>query len=152
MMRVLKRNKDLRYSVISPQYTDEIYELYEHYITQRHCDGDMFPPSKDQFKDFLVSNFGTTKFLLAHQQDKLIACMAFDVLKDGLSAVYCFYDTLQDKRSFGMHMILQLTRLATCLNLSYNYLGYFVEGSAKMNYKQLYQPQEWFNGHQWQRR
>jgi len=147
--RILKRNRDLRLSVSLPDA--QTYPLFERYINLRHADGDMYPASPEQFSDFLLSDFGTTRFLLAHREDKLVACMVFDVLKDGLSSVYCFYDPDEEQRSPGTFMTLTLTRMTMALRLPFNYLGYYVEGSRKMQYKAQFQPQEIWHEGRWQR-
>lgn len=148
--RVLKRNRRWQLSVQMPIYTPELYHLFERYIRERHADGDMFPPTPEQFQDFLCSDFGTTRFLLAHQEEQLVACMVFDVLQDGLSAVYCFYRPEAEQDSPGTCMILRLTQLALGLGLPYNYLGYYVAGSRKMDYKHRFRPLETWIDSRWQ--
>lgn len=148
--RIVKRNLDLTLSVEVPNNSDEFYALFERYINERHSDGDMYPASREQFADFLTQDFGTTRYLVARQQQKIIACMVFDVLHDGLSSVYCFYDPAAEARSLGTLMIVRLTQLTYALGLPYNYLGYFVAGSPKMDYKRHFKPQEvWLDG-RWQ--
>ena len=148
--RILKRNRDLRISVSTPDAY--CYTLFERYINSRHADGDMYPADQEQFRDFLLRDFGTTRFLLAHHQDRLIACMVFDLLLDGVSSVYCFYDPDEEQRSPGTFMILTLNAIAQALHKPYNYLGYYVMGSRKMAYKQHFRPQEvWVDG-RWQAR
>lgn len=148
--RILNRNKDLTLSVAMPQATEEVYALYERYINLRHFDGDMYPPSPEQFNAFLCKGFGNTRFLLAHENDELVACMVFDILSDSLSAVYCFFEAEDPKRSLGSFMILSLTRLTQALDMPYHYLGYWVSGSPKMDYKKNYQPLEVFMGDKWE--
>lgn len=148
--RVLKRNRDLTLEVASPGLSEEVYSLYERYITGRHGDGDMYPPGEKQFEDFLASDFGTTRYLLARHKGRLIGCMVFDVLDDGLSAVYCFYDPDEQSRSIGTLMILRLTQLCAGLHLPFNYLGYFVWGSRKMEYKRQFFPLEQLSDGRWQ--
>ncbi|WP_430462545.1 arginyltransferase [Thalassolituus sp. LLYu03] len=149
-LRTLKRNSDLELSVEIPGRRDEIYGLYERYINERHADGDMYPAAEKQFDDFLASDFGTTRYLVARKQGKLIACMVFDVLEDGLSAVYCFFDPDEVARSLGSFLIVRLTQLAAAVRLPYNYLGYYVRGSRKMEYKVQYAPLEQLIDGHWQ--
>lgn len=148
--RILKRNRDLQISVAVPADTSEYYDLYERYISLRHSDGEMYPPTHKQFADFLCKDFGNTRFLLAHAENRLIASMVFDVLSNALSAVYCFYDPELDQRSLGSFMILTLIQLTQGLNMPYNYLGYWVEGCNKMDYKKSYGPLEVFADNIWQ--
>lgn len=147
--RILNRNTDLQLRIEKPSNSDEMYYLFEQYITAQHADGDMYPPSRKQFRDFLVSDFGTTGFLTARLGDKLLACMVFDHLQDGLSAVYCFYSDELRHRSLGTLMILRLTQLCQSLGLPFNYLGYLVNGSRKMNYKRQFVPLEGYRSGIW---
>ncbi|MEM6905762.1 MAG: arginyltransferase, partial [Pseudomonadota bacterium] len=74
-----------------------------------------------------------------------------DILADGLSMVYSFFEPYQAQRSLGSYMILDHVRLAAEMGLSYVYLGYWVPGSAKMDYKTLYRPFELCDGATWRR-
>lgn len=148
--RIVKRNQDLQLSVIVPDSGAKFYQLYERYISLRHKDGDMYPPTSRQFSDFLCNDFGNTRFLLAHKDNKLVACMVFDILANALSAVYCFYEPELEHRSLGRFMILTLIRLTQSLKMPYNYLGYWVDGSSKMDYKKNYGPLEVFTDNEWQ--
>ncbi|MCK9994014.1 MAG: leucyl-tRNA---protein transferase, partial [Alphaproteobacteria bacterium] len=73
-----------------------------------------------------------------------------DVVNDGLSMVYSFYDPAEDKRSLGSYMILRHIDLAREMNLSYVYLGYWIEGSRKMHYKARFQPLELLGKNGWE--
>lgn len=147
--RILNKNTDLQLCIEKPSDSDEMYALFEQYINAQHADGDMYPPSRRQFTDFLVSDFGTTDFLTARLGGKLVACMVFDHLQDGLSAVYCFYSDELPQRSLGTLMILRLTQLCQPLGLPFNYLGYLVNGSRKMSYKRQFVPLEAYRAGQW---
>jgi len=147
--RTLRKNTDLTLEVSQPLNTDEAYSLYERYIRERHADGEMFPPSRQQYEDFLISGYDTTRFLLARQREKLIACMVFDLLEDGLSSVYCFYDPDEQPRSPGTFLILTLSNIVQNLGLPFNYLGYYVHGSRKMEYKRQFFPLEEYIDGQW---
>ncbi|MAD43993.1 MAG: arginyltransferase [Oceanospirillaceae bacterium] len=138
--RTLRRNRDLTLEVTRPDSSEETYRLYERYISERHQDGDMYPPSEQQYDDFLASDFGTTAFLKARKNGRLVACMVFDQLEDGLSSVYSFYDPDEQDRSLGTWLILQANYLAHGLALPYNYLGYLVHESKKMAYKRKFVP------------
>ena len=80
-----------------------------------------------------------------------VALCLTDVLADGLSMVYSFYDPAEAHRSLGTYMILDHIRRAADLGLPYLYLGYWVEGSRKMDYKARFTPQERLMGPGWQR-
>ncbi len=63
-------------------------------------------------------------------------------MQDGVSAVYTFYDALEAKCSFGTYAIMWLAEWAKNLNLPYLYLGYWIQDSPKMAYKQAFKPQQ----------
>lgn len=140
--RLLKVNHELQLRISTPSNQPHYYQLFEHYINERHSDGDMYPTSPEQFREFLMEDYGTTKQLEAWYGEKLYACLVFDQLADGLSSVYCYFDPLQTERSLGRYMILRITQLCQALQLPYHYLGYYVENAAKMAYKRQWQPSE----------
>ena len=148
--KLLNRAADWQLSVSDPVTDLGHYRLYERYITERHSDGDMYPPSTQSFQEFLVDSFGTTRFLNAHHQGKLIATMVFDTFDDGLSSVYCFFDPDYESYSVGTVMILRLSQLALALDKPFNYLGFRVEGCRKMEYKTRFRPLDAFISGVWQ--
>ena len=148
--RILNRNKQLSYTLCRAQYSSEHYELYEKYINERHSDGDMYPPSPDQYRSFLTSSEKYSYFLEIRFEDKLVACCVTDALDDGLSAIYTYFDPDFEKSSPGTLAVLLLCKIAREMNLPYVYLGYWVKNSQKMHYKVQFQPLEIFNGDNWQ--
>lgn len=140
--RLLNTNRDLQLRITTPSNQSHYYRLFEHYISERHADGDMYPASPEQFREFLTEDFGTTRQLEAWQGDELCACLVFDCLGDGLSSVYCYFDPAQPERSLGRYMILRITQLCQALGLPFHYLGYYVENAPKMAYKRQWQPSE----------
>lgn len=145
--RVTKALKHWQLSVEPPSETH--YPLYERYITARHSDGSMFPPKLSEFQQFLLPNFGTGHFLVAREENNVRACLAFDRLMDGLSSIYCFFDPDVSEASPGTFMIVSLTQLTRALGLPYHYLGYWVDGCQKMEYKRHFQPLEYYIDNQW---
>ena len=139
--KALRRNRDVVMKVRSTQfYQDYHYQLYAQYIAQRHRDGDMYPPSKDQFEKFLIHSAVNSVFLEFWLDEQLICVTTCDQLDDGMSAIYTFFDVGFSKRSLGTYAILQLIDYARNLSLDYVYLGYWVPHSRKMNYKIHYLP------------
>ena len=122
--RILSRNSDLSTETCTPKLTKEIYALYERYIGSRHADGDMYPPTEEQFNSFLVETNHQTQF-------------------------HCFRDPEQSKRSLGSLAVLWEIRLAKQLGLDYLYLGYWVDGCRKMDYKTRFAPLEKLHHNQW---
>jgi arginyl-tRNA--protein-N-Asp/Glu arginylyltransferase len=82
---------------------------------------------------------------------RLLACAVTDVTAVGLSAVYTFYDPDAQARSLGVFCVLQQIEWAKRMNLPHVYLGYWLDGHPKMDYKQNYRPLEIVRGGQWQR-
>jgi len=145
-----KRNQDLRMNIISTRdATRQHYELYERYILARHADGDMYPPSQDQFEKFLVHSCTESFFLELWKDEQLISVSTCDPLDDGISAVYTFFDPDENRRSLGVFAILKQIEYVKMLSLDYIYLGYWVPHSAKMNYKSQYTPLEILLDGQW---
>ncbi len=147
--RILRRNEDVTVSVVDDISTDEYYEMYEAYINNRHSDGDMYPASREQFESFLVKRCESTLFYRVSTKQKLLAVMIIDVLNNGLSAVYTFYDINEQKRSLGNFAILWQIEEARRRSLPYVYLGYWIRDCEKMNYKLQYRPIELLLNQRW---
>ena len=148
--RILKKNADLKVIASTPHFSEPVYTLYERYIEARHQDGDMYPPTKEQYVEFLVDSPSDSHYYHFLLDDKLVGVCVADQLEDGLSAVYSFFDPDYAGRSLGRYMLMWLVQQASALGLPYLYLGYWVEGCRKMNYKSEYQPAEILRDEQWQ--
>ena len=107
-------------SVSKPQASEKFYRLFDRYISERHIDGDMYPANQTSYEEFLTQEFGNTYFLNAELQGELIGVMVFDLMDDGLSSVYCFFDPAYQGTAIGSAMILKLTQLTKALNKEYN--------------------------------
>lgn len=142
--RIVNKNKDLQVEAIAAPICDKRfesqYELYEKYIAQRHTDGDMYPPSKEQFKNFLHDGDEFSQHVEFCHQEKLIAVSVVDVLDDGLSAIYTYFDPDEQQRSLGSYAILWMIDRARQLNLDFVYLGYWIKDCKKMSYKTKFRP------------
>ncbi|MGH1485930.1 MAG: arginyltransferase [Cellvibrionaceae bacterium] len=147
--RTLKRNQDLTVEVVSSIDTEEHYKLYERYIAERHSDGDMFPPSQEQFRNFLTNEWQTTRYYEFRDQGRLIATSVADVMDNGISAVYTYFAPEEKRRSLGSFVILYLIEQSKKYHLPSVYLGYWIKTSTKMQYKSAYRPLEIQNGEQW---
>ena len=148
--RCSKRNRDLTMHVVNTIDTDEHYQLYEHYINLRHQDGDMYPASKEQYRDFLTSEWGITEYIeFRDDNKKLIAVSVTDALVHGISAIYFFFDPEQDKRSLGTFNILHLIERAKQCQKPFVFLGYWIKACQKMSYKTKYQPFQVFVNNSW---
>lgn len=147
--RIVKRNLDLVVHQVIPAFTEEYYELYVRYIEQRHADGDMFPPSREQFSTFLVRDLPFSRFYEFRLAGQLLAIAVTDLLPNGLSAVYTFYDPEEQQRSLGRFAILWQIAETKRLDLESLYLGYWIKNCRKMNYKTQYRPIELFVNQRW---
>jgi len=146
-----KRNSDLQISYRKSINNEEHYALYEKYIAQRHADGDMFPASRSQYREFLCSAWNITNYIeFRMPNNQLVAVAVTDILTDGVSAIYTFYDPDEEKRSLGVFSVLYQISLARSLNLPFVYLGYWIQQSDKMRYKSSYKPQQLYIAGQWQ--
>lgn len=147
--KILRRNEDLRVRAVRPNFNEQYYNLYARYIEQRHSDGDMYPPSRDQFTTFLVRDLSFCRFYEFRLDDRLLAIAVTDVLPNGLSAVYTFYDPNEERRSLGRYCILWQIGEAARLGLQAVYLGYWIKNCRKMNYKTQYRPIELLVNQRW---
>ena len=147
--RIWNRNQDLQVDVVDDIGDLEYYRLYENYICSRHADGDMFPPSREQYDSFLGEHWDVTHFLTFRMDGILKAVAVSDTLENGISAIYTFYDTDETRRSLGVYGVLFQVELARKLDLPHVYLGYWVPESRKMSYKSDYKPYEIFRDGQW---
>lgn len=149
--RTLKNNQDLSWTIVPATFSQERYLLYENYINSRHADGDMYPASEEQFRVFLLVNKNWASLVeFRDPNGKLLAVAAVDKLKDGLSAIYTFFDPEQKQRSLGVFAVLWQLQQAALRQLPYVYLGYWINHCRKMNYKQAYQPLEILKQQVWQ--
>lgn len=147
--RCLARNGDLAVIPVPPRYTPEYYSLYERYITTRHPDGDMFPPTRNQFRSFLLCSWANSRFYEFRREGRLLGLAVVDHVASGMSAVYTFYDPDEEERSLGRYAILWQIQEARHQGLGFVYLGYWIRQCRKMSYKREYQPLEYFDGQSW---
>lgn len=149
--KIIHRNADLRLSFLPSGFKQAHYQLYARYIQQRHADGDMYPPSAEQYRSFLSLERDYAQLMEMHLGDRLIAVCAFDVLTQGLSAIYTFFDPAPEleRRSLGTFAVLSLVARARTLGLPYLYLGYWIRECQKMAYKQNFRPLEQLDGRHW---
>ena len=147
--RTLKRNDDIRVVELDDINNDETFDLYRRYIEARHNDGDMYPPSRDQFQSFLSAEWGVTRFYGFTIEERLVGVAVADRLDDGLSAIYTFYDPDLQDRSLGTFAVLWQIEKTRELGLHYLYLGYWIKECQKMAYKIQYRPLELYVNGNW---
>ncbi|MDH3264332.1 MAG: arginyltransferase [Paracoccaceae bacterium] len=154
--RAQKRNGHLRREATSPWATEEQYALFRRYLDSRHADGGMADMDIFEFAAMIeetpvksrVVEY-TAKPPSGSRRRPLAAVCLTDVLDDGLSMVYSFYDPDREKDSLGTYIILDHVEIARSAGLPYVYLGYWVPGSAKMGYKARFSALEIYKGGRW---
>ncbi|WP_417544291.1 arginyltransferase [Marinobacter sp.] len=147
--RILKKNCDLECTLVPAAFSESYYRLYANYVELRHKDGDMYPPSREQFTSFLVEGATDAWFLEMRINGELVALAAVDVLDEGLSAIYTVFDPAFEHRSLGTFAVLWQIEEVRRRSLPHLYLGYWIKQCRKMNYKTRFKPIEALQAGQW---
>ncbi len=149
--RCARENADLDVRVEAAAYSDECFDLYRRYLGSRHRDGGMHATDPADFSRFLFADWSNTRFMMIRAKGKLLACAVTDVTTAGLSAVYTFYEPELPRRGLGVFSILSQIDWARQAGLEHLFLGYWIAGHPKMDYKTGYQPIELLIDGRWQR-
>jgi arginine-tRNA-protein transferase len=156
--RILKRSGDLLRAEVPAEATREQFALLRTYLDSRHPGGGMSDMGLFDYVAMVEETPVDTHIVEYRRANDdgspgaLIACALTDRLKDGLSMVYSFFHPGEEARSLGTFMILDHVRMANAKGLPYVYLGYWVQGSDKMDYKARFQPLEALGQNGWERR
>jgi arginyl-tRNA--protein-N-Asp/Glu arginylyltransferase len=153
MRRVAERNADLIGEMRATAPTSEQYSVFRAYLDARHRDGGMADMTVLDYAMMIEDSHVQTRLveyrrrgpdsgLTGRGAGDLIAVGLSDVLSDGLSMVYSFFEPEEGRRSLGTYMIIDHIERARKMGLPYVYLGYWVAGSRKMDYKGRFLPQE----------
>ena len=144
--RVLRTNADVSVEVCEPRATTEQFALFKRYLAARHAGGGMtqmnFIDYEYMVEDTPVQSVLVEYRLTSEPSRPLVAVALTDVMPDGLSMVYSFYDPDMTKRGFGNLLILDHVNQVRRAGLEYVYLGYWVKDSPKMAYKAAFRPLE----------
>ncbi|RMG57116.1 MAG: arginyltransferase [Gammaproteobacteria bacterium] len=138
--RLLRAHEDTRVHITPPSADAETFALYRDYLAARHPGGGMDEPEADDFPGFLVSSWSRTEFVRFERDDRLLAVAVIDRVADGLSAVYTFFDPTAEKMAPGRLAILWMIEEAKRCDLPFVYLGYWIPGHPKMDYKHRFRP------------
>lgn len=153
--RVLRRNGALDRVTRSPWATEAQYGLFRRYLDARHATGGMADMDMGEFAAMIEESPVRSRVIEYYRPApvpagrQLAAVCLTDFLSDGVSMVYSFFDPDLQAASLGSYIILDHIALAAEAGLPYVYLGYWVPGSAKMDYKARFQPLEIFADGRW---
>lgn len=153
LKRYASRNKDLIGEELPAAPTSEQFSVFRSYLDARHWDGGMVDMTALDYAMMVEDTHVNTRIIEYRKrgpdsgisgrgEGPLIAAALSDVLGNGLSMVYSYFDPVESARGLGNFMILDHIKRAKKLGLPYVYLGYWVKGSPKMDYKTRFKPQE----------
>jgi leucyl-tRNA---protein transferase len=148
--RTWRAHQHLTTTVARLGFVAEHYDLYLRYQSTRHSGGGMDHDSRDQYSQYLLQTKVNTRLVEFRDTDSVLRMVSIiDILNEGLSSVYTFYDPDTKGSSFGTYNILWQIDQAKQLKLPYLYLGYWIENSPKMAYKASFAPAQVLVAGQW---
>jgi arginine-tRNA-protein transferase len=147
--RVWSRNPDIEVVQKPARFEPAHFDLYRRYQAGRHPDSGMNDADPQKYLGFLASRQVDTAFFELRMEGRLLGVAVADVLPDGLSAVYTFYDPDLPQRGLGVYAVLWEIAETARRGLDYLYLGYWIAESPKMSYKINYQPVEVLRAGRW---
>ncbi len=147
--RCLKAHAALHARELPLMYFDEHYQLYQRYQAARHSGGGMDQDNHEQYANFLLQSRVDSRLIEFTENGVLRMVSIIDVLNDGLSSVYTFYDSEVEHASYGTYNILWQIAQCTANKLPYLYLGYWIRNSRKMAYKANFRPIEGLIASEW---
>lgn len=151
--RVWNKNQNLTVTIVNLRFDDEHYNLYQRYQSSRHAGGGMDQDSREQYAQFLLQSRVESRLIEFRDSQGVLKMVSIvDLLQDGLSSVYTFFDPAEDKKSLGTYGILWQIDQCRKFQLGYLYLGYWIEQSPKMAYKAFFKPAEILANGLWVRR
>lgn len=148
--RCAQRNDGIGPFRILAQPSDEHFALYQRYVRHRHRGGGMDRGDRFDFDSFISSAWSPTRFAELRLDDRLLAVAVTDLVTDGLSAVYTFFEPEEEPRGLGTLAILRQVEWARHSGRRWLYLGFFIDGHPKMHYKSHFAPAEVLRDGAWQ--
>lgn len=152
--KIMARNADLTRSLRQSEATEEQFWLLRRYLNSRHADGGMADMTFGDYAAMVEETAVRThiveyRYTSGPARGELAGAALTDVLGDGLSLVYSFFDPDAERRSLGIYTILDHIQQARAAGFEHVYLGYWIPGSDKMAYKADFQPLELLLGGVW---
>ena len=152
--KIMARNADLSRALKPAKATEEQFWLLRRYLSSRHADGGMADMSFAEYASMVEETAVHTHIVEYRYTDgpdkgELAGAALVDVLGDGLSMVYSFFDPRESRRSLGIYTILDHLQQARAAGFAHLYLGYWIPGSEKMDYKAQFQPLQLLLGGEW---
>tara|TARA_B100001250_G_C19778534_1_gene780759 strand:+ start:67 stop:792 length:726 start_codon:yes stop_codon:yes gene_type:complete len=148
--RVKKYLNKLTVKILPLTFDEEHYKLYIQYQNKRHRNNNEDEDDVADYNDFLIKSNVNSKIVEFRFNNELKIISIIDFVKDGISAVYTFYDCNNNKLSLGTVSIIWLLELCKKENLPFLYLGYWIYESQKMKYKTNFKPYELMIEGAWQ--
>ena len=148
--RILKLNKDLTLKKKLESHKTQRFKLFKEYCSVRHKESPMVNMTQNDFETFFYKSRNKTQiFDLVNSSNQLYGTIFVDILQDGFSAVYSFFNPYEKKRGLGKLLILKLVSSLKSDDKQYLYLGYWVKQSQSMNYKLYFNNVELFSDGKW---
>lgn len=152
--KAMLRNADLTRALKPAQASEEQFRLLRRYLNSRHAEGGMAEMTLSDYASMVEETAVHThiveyRYSAGAKCGELAAAALVDVLGDGLSLVYSFFDPDEPRRGLGAYTILDHIQQARAAGFAYLYLGYWIPGSEKMNYKASFRPLELLLGGEW---
>jgi arginine-tRNA-protein transferase len=154
LRRLARLNSDLEVTLVPASYSEERFELYSRYVEARH-EKEVCPPkeARASYSAFLLESPFASTMITEYRlpSGRLAATGYVDLLPEGISSVYFAFDPELGKRSIGTWSVLRELELAAAIGKRWYYLGFWVPGSPKMDYKARFHPFEYAYGGAWTR-
>jgi leucyl-tRNA---protein transferase len=151
LRRVAARNADVTVRIAEPKASVEQFRVFTRYQHSRHCDSEMASMTYGDYRAMIEdSPVATCLVELRGPDDRVLGICLVDLLDDGLSAVYSFFDPSDHRRSIGSFLILALIEVSLRRQTRYVYLGYWIAESPKMAYKSRFRPLEGLTSRGWE--
>ena len=150
LKRVLKKFENFSFKLIKNRSTQEHFELFKKYQSDRHAGGSMSDMDENEFKSMIeTSPIKTSLMEFRDKYNNLVGVVILDIDKNNLSAVYSFFNPKFNKFGLGNYMVIKCLLFGKDNQYDYLYLGYYIEEISSMSYKSRFKPGQIFNNNEW---